>query len=160
MDQLWHQAQEPVSSSTRSDLSRAVLELSTCSSSAAPCAHGWGSSFVTNMAGNGLKYPAPPFRAVRVILSLATWIKIEDEGLNEIQITVASVLPSNAGVTGIQGLASAITKAWILLSSAVLQLQRQIQMNWCSVQTTLHPNYFQIHLLFLTSLESIYRIKP
>lgn len=37
---------------------------------------------------------------------------MEDEGLNEKQITVASVLPSSAGNTGTQGLTSAITEAW------------------------------------------------
>lgn len=47
-----------------------------------------------------------------MILSLVTRIKIEDEGLNEKQITVASVLPSSAGNTGIQGLTSAIMEAW------------------------------------------------
>lgn len=52
------------------------------------------------------------FTAVRVILSLVTRIKIEDEGLNEKQITVASVVPSSAGNTGTQGLTSAITEAW------------------------------------------------
>lgn len=44
------------------------------------------------------------FTAVRVILSLVTRVKIEDEGLNEKQITVASVLPSSVGTIGIQGL--------------------------------------------------------
>lgn len=61
------------------------------------------------------------FTAVRGILSLVTRIKIEDEGLNEKQITVASVLPSSAGTIGIQGLSSAILEAWLLLSLAVQQ---------------------------------------
>lgn len=40
-----------------------------------------------------------------------------------------------------QGL-SAIMEAWVWLSLAVLQLQ--VQMNWCSLQPTLHPRSFGI----------------
>jgi len=75
------------------------------------------------------------FTAVRVILSLVTRIKIEDKGLNEKQITVASVLPSSVGTIGIQGLTSAILEAWVLLSLAAQQLlsltrlQKQMWMN-------------------------------
>jgi len=104
-------------------LIRTVLELSTCSEFCSSLfAHGQGSPFITKMAGNCLKCPTPPFRAVRAILSLVTWIKIDGERLNEKQITVASVLPSIEGNTGIQGLASATREAWALLSLAGLQL--------------------------------------
>lgn len=47
---------------------------------------------------------------------------MEDEGLNEKQITVASVLPSSAGNTGTQGLTSAITEAWAYPPPAALEL--------------------------------------
>lgn len=93
MEQLWCQTQGPVSSSTRSDLLHTLCWNSAHAlNSAVLCA--WTALFIChNMAGSCPKCPAAPFGAVTAILSPVTWIKTEDEGLNEKQITVDSVLP-------------------------------------------------------------------
>lgn len=148
-------------------LTSTVLDLSSCSKDCSSLCTCRGLCIYHKHGRQLPEVSCSPFTAIRAILSPVTWIKIEDELVNEKQTAVASVLPSTAGT---QGLPAAITQAWGLLSLAALQLHRQIEINWCSVQPTLfiHPNSFQIHTISLFLLPSkaegiyrgIYRVKP
>lgn len=89
---------------------------------------------------HGYEMSCSPCRAVRAILSPVTWMNTQDLGLNENQISVVSVLPSQLQEFKVY-LPS--WKPGFVCPFFVCPLQSLQVQNWCSVQPSLHPSSFE-----------------